>query len=246
MVDATGDERTMGRFDTVRVLSFDCYGTLIDSGEGVLAALGGWRDRTQLDVADRELLDAFDRHEAAQEVVHPTALYPRILEETLAAMGDELGARPTAEEATAFGASVGSWPAFEDSAASLLRLSAQFKLIVVSNVDRASFAKSQEKLGLRFDAVITAEDVGAYKPAQPHFDALFATVERMGYARDQLLHVAQGLVYDHEPAQRLGFRAAWINRQMLRSAHTGTFHTLPMRTPEIEYPSMAAFTADAT
>ena len=236
----------MGKFDTVRVLSFDCYATLIDSGQGVLAALGGWRDRTQLDVTDRELLDAFDRHEAAQEVLEPTALYPQILERTLAAMGSELNAPPTPAEQAAFGASVGTWPAFEDSAASLLRLSAQYKLIVVSNVDRASFAKSEEKLGIRFDAVITAEDVGAYKPAQPHFDELFRTIERMGYSRDQLLHVAQGLVYDHEPAQRLGIRAVWINRQMLRSAHTGTFHTLPMEMPAIEYPSMAAFTADAT
>lgn len=236
----------MGKFDTVRVLSFDCYGTLIDSGEGVLAALGSWRDRTQLTISDRELLDAFDRNEAAQEVVEPTALYPRILEMTLAAMGDELGAAPTAEEQAAFGASVGTWPAFEDSAASLIRLSAQFKLIVVSNIDRASFAKSQEKLGIRFDAVITAEDVGAYKPAQPHFDELFRTVERMGYARDQLLHVAQGLAYDHGPAQRLGIRAVWINRQGIRSGHTGTFGEMPVSPPEIEYPSMAAFTADAT
>ena len=161
-------------------------------------------------------------------------------------MGSELNGPPTPEEQTAFGASIGTWPAFEDSAASLLRLSAQFKLIVVSNVDRASFAKSQEKLGIRFDAAITAEDVGAYKPAQPHFDELFRTVAKMGYSRDQLLHVAQGLVYDHEPAQRLGIRAAWINRQSLRGAHTGTFHTLPMTMPPIEYPSMSAFTAAAT
>lgn len=236
----------MGKFDTVRVLSFDCYGTLIDSGEGVLAALGGWRDRAGLDITDRPLLDAFDRHEAAQEVLEPTTRYPDILAKTLAAMGSELNAPSTPEERAAFGASVGSWPAFEDSAASLLRLSAQFKLIVVSNVDRASFAKSQEKLGLRFDAVITAEDVGAYKPAQPHFDELFRTVARMGYARDQLLHVAQGLAYDHGPAQRLGIRAAWINRQALRSGHTGAFGEMPASLPEIEYPSMAAFTADAT
>jgi len=236
----------MGKFDTVRVLSFDCYGTLIDSGEGVLAALGGWRDRTQLEVTDRQLLDAFDRHEAAQEVLEPRALYPRILETTLAALGSELNAPPLPEEQAAFGASVGTWPAFEDSAASLLRLSAQFKLIVVSNVDRASFARSQEKLGIRFDAVITAEDVGAYKPAQPHFDELFRTIEAMGYARDHLLHVAQGLAYDYGPAQRLGIRAAWINRQGLRSGHTGTFGEMPVSPPEIEYPSMAAFTADAT
>ena len=236
----------MGKFDTVRVLSFDCYGTLIDSGEGVLAALGGWRDRTGLVITDRELLDAFDRHEAAQEVLEPSTLYPRILEKTLAAMGDELNAPPTVAERSAFGASIGDWPAFEDSAASLLRLSAQFKLIVVSNVDRVSFAKSQRRLGLTFDAVITAEGVGAYKPAQPHFDALFRTVETMGYARDQLLHVAQGLVYDHEPAQRLGIRAAWINRRSLRAGHTGSFHPLPERMPELEYPSMAAFTAAAT
>jgi 2-haloalkanoic acid dehalogenase type II len=112
---------------------------------------------------------------------------------------------------------VGDWPAFPDSAAALTRLGNHFRLIIVSNVDRASFAASNQRLGVTFDKVITAEDVGAYKPRAPHFEALFGILAEMGLDRRHLLHVAQSLFHDHEPAHRYGLPSVWIDRGRGRS-----------------------------
>ena len=88
-----------------------------------------------------------------------------------------------------------------------------YTLIIVSNVHREGFAASNRQLRGRFAAVITAEDVGAYKPADPHFDALDLTIAELGIEPDELLHVAQSLFHDHGPARRRGMRSVWINRR---------------------------------
>jgi 2-haloacid dehalogenase len=203
----------VNEFTRFQALSFDCYGTLIDWEKGMSVFLREWADRSGLGVSDVQLLHLVSELETVVQGEHsPAMLYPEVLAEVLRRIGTRLGVPVDDEDAVRFGRSVGDWPAFADSAAALARLSRRFRLIVVSNVDRASFAASNRRLHVRFDKVITAEDVGAYKPRPPHFQALFASLPEMGLNRVGLLHVAQSLYHDHEPAQRYGMESVWIDR----------------------------------
>lgn len=109
--------------------------------------------------------------------------------------------------------SVPGWPAFGDSHAALVSLAEHFKLIILSNVDRASFAGSNQRLAVTFDSVLTAQDIGSYKPSARNFDALLAEARRLGVAEGKLLHVAQSLFHDHIPAKKAGLHTVWINRR---------------------------------
>lgn len=233
----------MGEFESYRALSFDCYGTLIDWESGIRKALRRWADHRGLTVKDDELLRLFAGFETLiQTESDPAPSYPAVLEETLHRIGLEVGGDVDGADATAFGASVGDWPAFPDSSDALRRLQKRYRLIIVSNVDRASFAASNRKLGVSFDRIITAEEVGAYKPQQPHFTGLLAQLDSWGLRPDQALHVAQSLYHDHEPARRAGLTTVWIDR---RHDQTGYGATPPPGDPAMApgwtFPSMAAF-----
>ena len=196
-----------------RALSFDCYGTLIDWEAGIAAVLGPWARSVGLDLEDERLLEAYAGNEAAVERERPTARYPEVLAEAFRRTGQALG-RPVDDAwAGRLGGSVPDWPAFGDSAAALASLASHYRLIIVSNVHRDGFAASNRRLRGRFAAVLTAEDVGAYKPAANHFQALLRTVDELGIAPGQLLHVAQSLFHDHVPARRAGLATVWINRR---------------------------------
>ena len=164
----------------------------------------------------------------------------------VAALGRELGAEVTAEEARQLGASVPDWPAFSDSAAALAALSARYQLIILSNVDRDSFAASARKLGVTFDAVLTAQDIGCYKPSRRNFDTLLAQARRMGIGPGKLLHAAQSLFHDHVPAKAAGLPTVWINRRQGRSGWGATPQPRAEVVPDWEFASMADFAAAAT
>jgi 2-haloacid dehalogenase len=226
-------------------LSFDCYGTLIDWESGLGHELTEWASRQGLDNSADALLAAFARHEHDVQADHPTMLYPDVLAETLRRTAAGFGLVASDDEATAFGASVPRWPAFSDSADALARLKERFKLIILSNVDRQSFAGSNARLGVEFDLIVTAQDVGAYKPSPRSFPALFDRLESVGVAKGRLLHVAQSLYHDHQPASVVGLPAVWIDRRAGRSG-SGATPTLPPDTPmpKWRYASMQAFADD--
>ena len=227
-----------------KVLSFDCYGTLIDWETGIAAVLRPWAREAGLDLDDEQLLAAYGGHEAAVERDRPAARYPEVLSTAFRRTGEALG-RPVDDAwARRLGDSVPDWPAFPDSAGALASLAAHYRLIIVSNVHRDGFAASNRQLRGRFAAVITAEDVGAYKPAGNHFQALFRTLDDLGVARGQLLHVAQSLFHDHVPARAAGLRSVWINRRHDRPGWGATPEPSEAWTYDLEFPSMAAF-ADA-
>ena len=227
-------------------VSFDCYGTLIDWESGLAAVLGPWARSRELALDDEALLAAYAGHEERAEAEDPGALYPDILARSMTALGRELGAEVTAEDARRLARSVPDWPAFEDSAAALAALDARYKLIILSNVDRASFEGSRRRLGVSFDCVLTAQDIGSYKPSPRNFDALLAEAGRLGVGEGRLLHAAQSLYHDHVPAQRAGLPTAWINRRHDRPGWGATPAPPVDVTPGWEFPSMAAFAAAAT
>ncbi len=224
-------------------MSFDCYGTLIDWEAGLLAVLTPWARERGLDLTGEELLTEYSGVEAAVEADRPRDRYPDVLARSMRLLGDRLGAEVTDKQAARLARSVPDWPAFADSHDALAALSKRVKLIILSNVDRASFAGSNTRLGVEFTSIITAQDVGSYKPSPRNFDALAAEVSRLGIGPGKLLHVAQSLFHDHVPAKRAGLPTAWINRRHARRGWGATPEPSAPVTPDWEFPSMAAFAA---
>jgi 2-haloalkanoic acid dehalogenase type II len=136
---------------------------------------------------------------------------------------------------------VKDWPVFPDTPEALAYLKRHYKLVIVSNVDRASFRHSNAKLGVTFDAIVTADDAGAYKPAPNHFQPRPGPAGRDGRPQDQVLHVAQSLYHDHVPAQELGLRTMWVNRRAAHGQDGGATPPAPVPvTPDGEVPTLAA------
>jgi 2-haloacid dehalogenase len=221
----------LDRFDA---LTFDCYGTLIDWESGILAALRAPLAAHGIAEADDDVLAAFARHEAEIEA-GPYRRYRDVLGEVLAAMVGHFGAEAGADERAAFGGSVVDWPAFPDSAAALAALHERFKLGVITNCDDDLFAASQQKLGVEFDYLVTAQQARRYKPNPRGFELMF---ERVGLPPARILHVAQSLFHDHVPAKALGLSTVWVNR---RAGRPGSGATPPAEaTPDLVVPDMAS------
>ena len=227
-------------FDRFEVLTFDCYGTLIDWETGILAGLRRTLEPRNVTADDEELLERYARHEAKIEA-GPYLPYREVLAASLRGVCAELGVEASDEEGAAFGGAVGEWPAFPDSPAALGRLGDRFRLAVITNCDDDLFAASNRRLGVTFDWVITAQQVGSYKPAVRSFEVAF---ERIGVPRERILHVAQSLFHDHVPARRLGMTTVWVDR---RHDRAGSGATLPATaTPSLTVPDMATLARMAT
>ena len=193
-----------------RAFTFDCYGTLIDWEQGILQAI---RALPGIDADDDALLAAFARHEHAIQEQNPDMRYPDVLSHACKAIAGDFGRTATDEQASAFGASIADWPPFPDSVEALAYLRQHGLLMVLSNVDRTSFAHSARRLGDPFHAVVTAEDVGSYKPAPAHFERATALLSDEGIAPNEVLHVAQSLFHDVVPGRAAGFSTCWIDRR---------------------------------
>jgi 2-haloacid dehalogenase len=224
-----------------KALSFDCYGTLIDWESGIAAVLAPWAREQGLELRDEELLLAYADNEADVERDNPSKLYPDVLALAFHRTGETLGVDVSDAWARRLADSVPDWPAFPDSADALARLAGRYKLIILSNVHRAGFTASNERLRGDFAAIITAEDVGAYKPAENHFRALDATLPRLGLERSGLLHVAQSLFHDHVPAKREGLPSVWINRRHDRPGWGATPEPTDEWSFDLEFTSMGEF-----
>jgi len=227
-------------------LSFDCYGTLIDWERGFLTVLRAWAGRSGLTVDDETLLTTYGHHEERLEAEHPSMLYPDVLRAAMAGLGADLDAAVSPSDADALATSIPQWPAFDDSPAALTELARHYRLVILSNVDRTSFAGSNARLGVTFDRVVTAQDVGSYKPSPRNFEALLTATDELGVPRGRLLHVAQSLFHDHVAAQAAGLPTVWINRRAGREGWGATPPPSAPVTPDASYPSMAAFAAAVT
>ena len=199
------------------VLTFDCYGTLIDWEAGIWDAFQPLvRENPQTDLTRDALIAAFNNFEAEQQAATPTMTYPTVLECVHRALAAELALATSPMLDHAFGASVPSWPAFPDSVDALRFLSEHFGLVILSNVDRAGFSASNTLLSVEFDAIYTAEDIGSYKPNLSNFEYLIKHVESdLGHGKSDILHTAQSIRHDHIPARSIGLDNAWIDRNRL-------------------------------
>src|SRR5262249_21544075 len=175
---------------------------------GILATLRPWAGRHGLAVGDDALLAEFSRVEPELQTARPAALYPDILADALRALGRHFGRSVSDDEARAFGQLLKACPAFPDSADARAYLKRHYKLAILSNIDRASFAHSNRRLGVEFDLVVTAEDVGSYKPTPRNFEMLLERLAALGVREERLLHAAESLFHDHLPAKRFGLAAA--------------------------------------
>ncbi len=188
------------------LLTFDCYGTLVDWESGIVDAV---RSTTAgCEASDADILEAFSRAEHLVQSERYRS-YREVLALTRGRMGASLGCAATSGERAAFADSVGDWPVFADTREALGRLSGRYRLGIVSNVDDDLFARTLPCLGVDFDWVVTASQVGSYKPAPGHF----AAMERLSEVpRERTLHVAQSLFHDIAPASGLGYATVHVDR----------------------------------
>lgn len=199
----------MLRFDDFDVLTFDCYGTLIDWETGILDALRPIFAAHRVDLAPERVLELYGELESAAER-GPYREYKAILRTVLEGLGARLGFTLTAKELEQFSTSVKDWPAFPDSAAALQALHKKYRLAIVSNIDDDLLAHSAQRLQVRFDWIITAQQAKSYKPSLNNFRLAF---DRIGVPQNRILHVAQSLFHDIAPANTLGLSSVWVNRR---------------------------------
>lgn len=229
-------EMGLSEFD---VLSFDCYGTLIDWESGMMAGLAPLlAERPEL--TRDQVLEAHARAEATQQAQTPTMRYRDLLAVVYKRLAERWGLHASHEACVAYGRSVADWPAFPDSAAALAYLGGHHRLVILSNVDNESFEASRRKLGVRFDAVFTAEDIGSYKPAAANFEYMIRNLAEMGIARSTILHVAESLFHDHGPANRHGLSNCWIERRHDEEGSGATMDPGDMPRTQFRFDSMAA------
>lgn len=207
----------MAKLTDYRLLSFDVYGTLVDWETGILAGLEPLLEQLKPQTLTREqILDAYHDSEKAQQFKTPDMPYSQLLATIYPQIAFKFGLKePTSRECEVFSQSIGKWPAFPDTVEALQRLGKHYKLVVLSNVDRESFGVTSvgPLMGIKFDRVITAQDVGSYKPDLRNFEYMLKTVkEEFGVEKDQVLQTAQSQFHDHRPAKEMGIKSVWIER----------------------------------
>ncbi len=200
-------------FEPIRLITFDCYGTLIDWENGMLSALRPLLSRDGHKVPDTQILELYGEIEAKLES-GPYLPYRQILAQAAREIGRRLGMEISAEESSAFAESLTRWKAFADTVPSLQSLAKRFRLGIISNVDDDLFAETRKKLApVTFDFVVTAQQMQSYKPAQRNFEE---AIRCSGLNKGQVLHAGQSLYHDIAPANALGIRNVWVNRPSIR------------------------------
>ena len=222
----------MLRFADFDVLTFDCYGTLIDWEAGLWEALQPVLAQHRITLARDEALALYGALESEAER-GPYHTYRTVLRMVLEGLGARLGFVPMESELQRFAGSVGDWPAFPDSAPALRALHDRYKLAIISNIDDDLFALSAARLDVQFDWIITAQQAQSYKPALHNFQM---AMTRIGAPPRHILHVAQSLYHDIAPTRALGLSTVWVNR---RQAQSGWGATPPAQAqPDVEVPDL--------
>jgi 2-haloacid dehalogenase len=191
-----------------KVLTFDCYGTMIDWETGIFSALRPILAAHNAEIADSALLELYSELELTAEQGE-FLRYRDVLQSVVRGVGERLGFVPTEAEVRSLPESLAKWQPFPDTVEALRKLKSRYLLAVMSNVDDDLFAATAPKLGVAFDQVITAQQAGCYKPCMRMFQL---AEDRIGARREHWLHVGQSIYHDVIPAQSLGIAAVWVNR----------------------------------
>jgi len=223
-----------------KVLTFDCYGTMIDWETGIFSALRPILAAHRKSIPDSDLLQLYSELEASAEQGE-FLCYRDVLQSVVRGFGEHLGFAPTADEVRSLPQSLANWQPFPDTVEALRKLKGRHQLAVISNVDDDLFAATAPKLGVGFDHVITAQQAGCYKPCMRIFKL---AEERMGVSLDQWLHVGQSIYHDVIPAQSLGIATVWVNRPSPRPG-AGAAKAAAGK-PDLEVPNLRALAELAT
>ena len=199
----------MPDFDHYEWLSFDCYGTLVDWETGISRAVAAALEPHGVSKTPAEILALFSNAEPRAQTAHGYQEYRAALREVMALIGAELGIGFSESEQGCLADSLPRWPVFPDATDALNILKSRYRLAIISNVDDDLFAGSARALGIEFDAVITSQQVRAYKPDLRGFNI---ALERMGCDKDRWLHIGESLYHDIGPANRMGIASVWVNR----------------------------------
>ncbi len=205
----------MIEWNQIDAFTFDCYGTLIDWQSGIRSAING--ALVQIGRAPMDDAELFRRYSEAERQAQcgPWRAYRDVCREVMRSL---LGHDSPSELWTVLGESICNWPVWPDTVEALRALQRRGRLVIVSNIDDDLFRGTASALNVRFDHVVTAEQVRSYKPKRAHFEE---ALKRLGLPAERVLHVAESRWHDVAPAKAIGFATAWINRTQGTPAASG-------------------------
>jgi 2-haloacid dehalogenase len=221
-------------FSSVHVITFDCYGTLIDWENGILSALRPILSTHGAKLADAEILGLYGELEAGAESGE-FCPYREVLREVVRGFGERLGFQASVAEQNSLPESLANWRPFADTVAALRQLHTKFRLGIISNVDDDLFAATAPQLETKFDFVTTAGQARAYKPSHRIFQL---AKEKIGMPVTQWLHAGQSVYHDVVPAKSLGLSTVWVNRASARPGAGAAKQA--SATPDAEVPTLQA------
>ena len=207
-------------FDRYKIITFDCYGTLIDWESGMLGVLKPLLANHGVDLDDEEILKKFAEFESRQQQGEYLKYYD-VLKAVVRRFGEEFNFEPSLAEQNSLPDSIKHWQPFPDTVKALQLLKSRFQLGIISNIDNDLFADTAKHLGVEFDYIITAEQVKSYKPSLNNFKY---AIERIEFPAEQIIHAACSVYHDIVPASSLGLTTVWIDR---RADREGSGAALP-------------------
>ena len=217
-------------FNQFKLISFDCYGTLIDWKKSLMDIMNPFITRHKLNISKDQLFDLFLKADQ-MSICENYKPYHDVLVSIMDEMGKELNINLKQAERTCLVDRFGDWTAFPDTTDALQELKKRYKLAIISNVDDELFDVTKRCLGVRFDYIITATQVGSYKPSKNNF---VKALEKFGLPSEHVLHVAQSIYHDIIPTNELGWSNVWVNR------YNEPESTNPAESPDLEVPDLAA------
>jgi 2-haloacid dehalogenase len=216
-------------FGSVRLITFDCYGTLIDWETGMLAAMRPLFSRNGRQMDDAQILEQYGEVELELES-GPYLPYAEVLSRAVQEVGSRLGVKITADEGRNFAQSLTRWEPFPDTVAALGELAKRFRLGIISNVDDDLFSFTRKKLQAPFDVVVTAQQVRSYKPSLKNFQE---ALRRSGLKKEEILHAGQSVLHDIISANSMGLKNVWVNRPSIRPGAGATKQAVAQPTAEV-------------